>query len=80
MVSRVCEEFHCLPDEARRALDTDYNGNIFKIIDMRGFAGAKQRIDNADSKNMPTDKQATRYIKIEMRLIGESLGVKTDED
>ena len=80
IVSRICEEFHCLPDEARRAMDDDYNGSIFKIIDMRGFANAKQRIDQADSKNVPTDKQAVKYLQIEMGLVGKELGVKTDED
>ena len=80
MVSRVCQEFSCLPDEARKALDDDYNGAIFKIMDMRGFADAKQRIEHADSKSIPTDRQAVKYLQIEMGLVGKELGVKTEED
>lgn len=69
-----------MPDAARKALDADYNGSIFKIIDMRGFADAKQRIENANSKDIPTDKQAMKYRQIEMNFVGKELGVKTEED
>jgi hypothetical protein len=79
-VSRICEEFHCLPDAARRAFENDTNGSIFRILDYRSLANAKARIDHANSKNMPTDAAATRYLELQMGIVGEELGVETDDD
>lgn len=78
-MSRICEEFHCLPDAARRALEQDVGGSIFKILDFRSLASAKGRIDQADAKNRPTDASANRFIQIQMELVGEQLGIKTSE-
>lgn len=78
-MSRICEEFHCLPDAARRALETDTAGSIFQILDYRSLASAKSRIDHADTKNVPTDAAATRYLQLQMKIVGEELGINTDE-
>jgi len=75
----VCEEFHCLPDAARRALDLDTAGSIFQILDFRSLASAKARIDQADAKNVPTDTSAMRYLKFQMELAGKQLGINTSE-
>ena len=78
-MSRVSQEFGCLPDEAREAIENDFNGSIFKIMDMRGFADAKARIERANAKDMPTDTQATRYLEIEMSEVAKELKIGSDD-
>jgi Rad3-related DNA helicase len=73
----VCDEFHCLPDAARRALENDVNGSIFQIIDMRALANAKLRIDGAPKGEVPTDTTAQRYLRIHMESVGQALGIDT---
>ena len=76
-MSRVCEEFGCLPDAARRAIENDYNGSLFKIIDMRGLANAKTRIDGAAKGEVPTDRTAQRYLRLHLESVGKDLGIDT---
>jgi len=77
VISRICEEFGCLPDAARRALDNDTNGSLFQILDLRGLANAKTRIDNAAKGDVPTDRAAQRYLRLHMESVGEELGIST---
>jgi len=77
IISRVCEEFGCLPDAARRALDNDFNGSLFKILDLRGLASAKSRIDHAAKGEVPTDRAAQRYLRIHLESVGQELGIDT---
>ena len=76
-MSRVCEEFGCLPDAARRALDDDTNGSLFQILDLRGLANAKSRIDNAAKGEVPTDRAAQRYLRLHLESVGKDLGIDT---
>lgn len=68
-----------MPDEARRAIENDSSGSIFKIMDMRSLASAKSRIDSAAAKDLPTDSAATRYLQLQMEVVGESLGIETEK-
>ena len=77
LISRVCEEFTCLPDAARQALEDDCNGSIFQMMDYRSLANAKTRIDSARKGDHPTDPAAERYTRIQMELVGRQLGVTT---
>lgn len=45
VISRVCEEFGCLPVDAIEALESDVDGLIFKILSLRSYAKAKQMFD-----------------------------------
>lgn len=45
-MSRICEEFGCLPSEAIAELEKDYRKHIFQIMQMRVYAQAKRRLDN----------------------------------
>jgi hypothetical protein len=67
-----------LPDAARRAIENDYNGSLFKIIDMRGLANAKTRIDGAAKGEVPQDRTAQRYLRIHLESVGRELGIKTE--
>jgi len=79
LVSRICEEFTCLPDAARQALEDDCNGSIFQMLDFRSLANAKARIDSARKGDHPTDAAATRYTRLQMELVGRTLGISTGD-
>jgi len=66
-----------LPDAARRALDDDTNGSLFQILDLRGLANAKSRIDNAAKGEVPTDRAAQRYLRLHLESVGKDLGIDT---
>jgi hypothetical protein len=50
MVSRICEEFSCLPSQALRELDTDPERLALMIPDLRAYAAAKRAFDAARGK------------------------------
>jgi len=79
LVSRICEEFTCLPDAARQALEDDCNGSIFQMLDFRSLANAKARIDSARKGDHPTDAAAARYTRLQMELVGRTLGIATGD-
>jgi hypothetical protein len=49
-VSRVCEEFHCLPSQAVRELENDPERLALKILPLRAYAKAKEIYDRARNK------------------------------
>lgn len=54
MISRVCEEFHCLPSEAARELDR-CEALVFAVLEMRTYAQTKQAIDDAEASDGQRD-------------------------
>lgn len=46
VVSRICEEFSCLPSEAVNELEKDGRKLLFPIMNMRVYAAAKRRLDD----------------------------------
>jgi hypothetical protein len=54
VISRICEEFNCLPSEALRELEESPFGLVMDIMEMRYYVQVKEQIDNAkDSDSMP---------------------------
>ena len=47
LVSRTCEEFHCLPEVAVHALENDPEHLITTILTMRGYSDMKREYDSA---------------------------------
>jgi len=47
LISRICEEFHCLPSQAIREWDDDAYGLALDVIELRGYARAKRAWDDA---------------------------------
>jgi hypothetical protein len=47
VISRVCEEFNCLPSAAVRELMNDPAQMALDIIEFRAYARAKEALDNA---------------------------------
>tara|TARA_B100000949_G_scaffold4534_2_gene3937 strand:+ start:7549 stop:7806 length:258 start_codon:yes stop_codon:yes gene_type:complete len=46
IVSRICEEFGCLPSEAVSEMEKDVRKHLFQIMQMRCYAAAKRRLDD----------------------------------
>lgn len=53
-MSRVCEEFQCLPSEAIRELEEGVPGLALDVMELRSYARAKHALDAAkDEKDVP---------------------------
>jgi hypothetical protein len=49
IISRICEEFHCLPSQAAREL-LDHDGTlVMDILALRNYAHAQQYVKDAKS-------------------------------
>ncbi len=61
IISRVCEEFNCLPSQAYREIMNDPSQMVFDIMELRSYARAKEILDNAkkeeDIPNSPAIDQ-----------------------
>lgn len=49
-MSRLCEEFHCLPTEAVRELEEGIPGLAYDVLELRAYARAKAALDAAEKK------------------------------
>lgn len=59
VVSRICEEFGCLPSEALRELLDEPRGMALDIIELRAYARTKAQMDEAKRpEDMPHGKMA----------------------
>jgi hypothetical protein len=45
VISRICEEFGCLPSQARRELECHDAALVFTILELRTYARAKEAFD-----------------------------------
>lgn len=73
VISRVCEEFSCLPLEAIEALEHDYNRLIFRIMKLRSYAGAKREYEagqkETDTERRPQGPHIEEVREIEFEFI-----------
>lgn len=75
-MSRLCEEFHCLPSQAyaewERLQETEWSGLLEDIIEARSYAGAKRIIDGAETaearKRIPNEPIFNLVEEIEFEL------------
>lgn len=70
MISRICDEFHCLPSQAERELARDPE-LVFDILQLRGYAQTWQQMEDADDEKgikAPTGKLADLVGDIEVEL------------
>jgi hypothetical protein len=47
VISRICEEFGCLPSAAIRELEDGDADVLFTVLEMRSYARAKAHVDGA---------------------------------
>ena len=83
LISRICEEFHCLPSQAVREWDADDEGLVLDVIELRGYARAKAAWDRAteggDEKavsRLLQDEMVKRVAEIEYALIRQAREAK----
>jgi len=69
----VCEEFHCLPSAAIEALDNDEGFLIFKILDFRAYARAKEVYDSTPMDKRPKNLMMEKVSEITMGLAKERI-------
>jgi len=62
-VSRLCEEFHCLPSQAAAELATEYGWEALEIMEARAYAHAKARFDAAKSAEDLPDTPVMELVK-----------------
>jgi len=48
-VSRVCEEFGCLPSQARAEMDQDADGLLWRVIEARRYERAKAVVEEGQA-------------------------------
>jgi hypothetical protein len=66
VVSRLCEEFACLPS----ALDGEDLSQLLTILDLRNYARAKQALDSAtDESQAPTGPAVDDVFAVELELL-----------
>lgn len=75
LVSRVCEEFHCLPSEAVNELMDDPSHMALDIIELRAYAVAKNMLDKAQSdKDIPDGPIIDRVFEIQAEVLKRKRG------
>jgi len=75
VVSRICEEFHCLPTAALAELLDDPAGMAIEILELRAYARAKESLDNAKSKNdVPSSPMVDMVMEIQAELAKRKRG------
>jgi len=68
IISRVCEEFHCLPSQAEAELDNP-DSIALEIIQLRAYAKTKAQIDRAKSEDdMPDGPMVDLVFDIQAEL------------
>ena len=69
-ISRVCEEFHCLPTEAMQEIMNDPSHMAFDVMELRAYASAKEALDNAKRpEDVPKSKAVDRVWEITHELL-----------
>jgi len=72
VISRICQEFGCLPTEAIAEIDRAPVGLINDILELREYTRAKQIIDNAQKEDdIPSSPAIDMVFEIEATLIKE---------
>ena len=68
IISRVCEEFHCLPAAAEEAILEDVGFRVFKILELRDYAKAKHIYDTTPMDKRPKTVMMEKVSEITMGL------------
>lgn len=76
-VSRVCEEFHCLPSEALKELRRAPEGLVEDIVEARAFAATWRVWSEAkEKKSVPPSPMLDLVIEIEMTVRQEQIAAQ----
>lgn len=70
LVSRVCEEFNCLPSAAVREIMDDPGGMAMEIIRLRHYARTKDILDNAKTAaDIPRGVDVSQVLEIQAEIM-----------
>ncbi len=72
LVSRVCQEFNCLPSEALREIEEGPAGLVWRVIEMRDFARAVQVVEQAE-RDPGVEVEVTPMVELVNELKAELL-------
>jgi hypothetical protein len=65
VISRICEEFNCLPSQALNEMLDDPSSMALEIIELRAYARAKELIDTTDKQDkLPNNPMIDRVFEI----------------
>lgn len=72
LISRVCEEFRCLPSVALRELEEHDADLVASVMALRSYAAAKQHVDSSPAKKELLMTPAIRQVfEIEIAIMAE---------
>lgn len=78
-ISRLCEEFHCLPSAALAEWQRAPDGLLEEIVEARAFAAAKGVVDRAKDKMEIPDTPMTALVQeIEFALARERIRARQE--
>lgn len=69
----MCEEFHCLPAQAIEAINEDEGFLLFKIMDLRAYAKAKETYDSTPMEKRPRNPLMEKVSEITMLIARERI-------
>lgn len=76
-LSRLCDEFQCLPSAALAEWERAPVGLLEEILEARGFAKAKDLYDHAKSKtDLPSHPMIDLVQAVEFELVEEELAAR----
>jgi len=74
VISRLCEEFSCLPSAAVHELENDPERLVLRVLPLRVFASAKEAYESAKTKDdIPDHPMIDAVQEIEFGLAAEQL-------
>lgn len=78
-ISRICEEFGCLPSAALREWLASPAGLIEELLLIRAFASAKKQLAETPRKDLPQDSPLIDLAaEIELELVAEARAGRRD--
>lgn len=81
LVSRLCEEFNCLPSAAVRELEEGIPGLAYDVMELRAYARAKAALDAAEKpEDVPTSPMVARVWAVMAEIHRRRRGAKGGRD
>lgn len=75
----VCEHFHCDPQRALQLIDDDIDGLLFRIIDLRVYARAKEIFDTTPVEKRKNTPLMDMVGSVTVELAKERIQRKLDD-
>ncbi len=81
IISRVCEEFPCYgPKEAIQAMQEDEGEMLFKIIEYRAYARAKETYESTPMEKRAQTPMMMKIHEMQMRIAKEKIDAHLEKE